>query len=128
MSDKAPIININDLELNDFGHGEKFAAKLGRIGAPLGMKKMGCGLVVLEPGKRAWPYHGHYVAEEAFIILEGEGMVEIDGRSPTAVGPGDVVLIPPLCRQRITNHGKHDLLFLAICSPPFDMSAYQDLE
>ena len=64
MSDAPPIVNIADIPQDDFGHGEKFSAKLGRIGRTLGMQKIGCGLVVLEPGKRAWPHHGHYVQEE----------------------------------------------------------------
>ena len=94
MSEKPPIINLNELELNDFGHGEKFSARLGRIGAPLGMQKMGCGLVVLEPGKRAWPYHGHHVAVEAFIVLEGEGTVVLDGKEHP-LRKGSLVHIPP---------------------------------
>jgi oxalate decarboxylase/phosphoglucose isomerase-like protein (cupin superfamily) len=37
---------------------------------------------------------------------------------------GDVVLIPPMCRQRITNIGTEDLVFLAICTPPFSTEVY----
>jgi mannose-6-phosphate isomerase-like protein (cupin superfamily) len=54
--------------------------------------------------------------------------VEIDNLPPQSVGPGDVVLIPPGCRQRITNIGPGDLLFLAICTPPFQAANYQDVE
>ena len=42
---------------------------------------------------------------ERYVILEGVGRAEIGGLAPQEVGPGDVVLIPPGCRQRITNVG-----------------------
>ena len=44
------------------------------------------------------------------------------------VAAGDVVLIPPLCRQRITNVGAEDLTFLAICTPRFEQRNYEDVE
>jgi len=51
-------------------------------------------MVVLEPGKRAWPHHEHYAQEEIFIVLEGEGTIRFgDGRFP--VRQGDVVFTPP---------------------------------
>jgi uncharacterized cupin superfamily protein len=117
MSEKPPIINLNELELNDFGHGEKFSARLGRIGAPLGMQKMGCGLVVLEPGKRAWPYHGHHVAEEAFIVLEGEGTLRYaDAEYP--ITTGDVIFTPPGPDRahQIINTSEATLKYLALSS------------
>jgi oxalate decarboxylase/phosphoglucose isomerase-like protein (cupin superfamily) len=48
-------------------------------------------------------------------------------RAPT-VAPGDVVLIPPGCRQRISNVGNEDLIFLAICTPRFRDEAYEDID
>jgi oxalate decarboxylase/phosphoglucose isomerase-like protein (cupin superfamily) len=44
------------------------------------------------------------------------------------VAPGDVVLIPPSCRQRIACVGEGDLIFLAICTPRFSEVAYEDIE
>ena len=64
---------------------------------------------------------------ERYVILAGSGRVEVGALPAQAVGVGDVVLIPPGCRQRITNTGSVDLLFLAICTPRFTPSAYQDL-
>jgi mannose-6-phosphate isomerase-like protein (cupin superfamily) len=74
--------------------------------------------------------HWHRLAAttERYVILEGRGKVEVGEAPPQEVGPGDVVLIPPLCPQRITNVGSSDLLFLAICSPRFRPDAYEDLE
>jgi mannose-6-phosphate isomerase-like protein (cupin superfamily) len=54
--------------------------------------------------------------------------VEVGELPATGVGPGDVVLIPPGCRQRIANTGSVDLVFLAICSPRFLSEVYEDIE
>lgn len=67
-------------------------------------------------------------ATERYVILEGQGRVEVGNLLPQDVGPGDVVLIPPFCRQRIANTGQGDLIFLVICSPRFTNAAYEDLE
>ena len=48
--------------------------------------------------------------------------------APQIVAPGDVVLIPPGCRQRIANIGDGDLIFLAICTPRFRAEAYEDID
>ena len=65
---------------------------------------------------------------ERYYIVSGSGYVEIGELPPHEVNTGDIVLIPPLCRQRITNSSSEDLIFLAICTPRFTDSAYEDLE
>jgi mannose-6-phosphate isomerase-like protein (cupin superfamily) len=65
---------------------------------------------------------------ERYCVLSGRGRVEVGDLPPQEVCAGDVVLIPPNCRQRITNLGSDDLLFLAICSPRFLPEAYEDIE
>ncbi|MBK9989337.1 MAG: cupin domain-containing protein [Verrucomicrobia bacterium] len=65
---------------------------------------------------------------ERYVILEGRARVEIGELPPQEVGPGDVVLIPPLCGQRITNLGDQDLIFLALCTPCFRPEIYEDIE
>lgn len=65
---------------------------------------------------------------ERYYIISGQGRVEIGEISPQEVNAGDIVIIPPLCRQRITNIGTEDLIFLAICTPRFSISAYEDIE
>ncbi len=64
---------------------------------------------------------------ERYVVLEGEGLVEVEGISPQNVGPCDVVIIPPECTQKITNTSASDLIFLAICSPRFRKSIYQEI-
>jgi len=41
---------------------------------------------------------------------------------------GDTVIIPPQCPQRIENTGTEDLIFLAICTPPFKGENYVDID
>ena len=65
---------------------------------------------------------------ERYVIIEGRGRVEIGDLPAQEVAAGDVVLIPPLCRQRITNVGAEDLTFLAICTPRFEQRNYEDVE
>ncbi|MFM1989240.1 MAG: hypothetical protein RJA99_2197 [Pseudomonadota bacterium] len=74
----------------------------------------------------AW--HRLRATVERYVILEGRGRVEVGELPPAEVGPGDTVLIPALCRQRIANLGDEDLVFLAICSPRFVPACYESLE
>lgn len=64
---------------------------------------------------------------ERYVILSGSAEVEIGDLERRALSAGDVVIIPPLCRQRIINTGADDLVFLAICSPRFIDSVYQGM-
>jgi mannose-6-phosphate isomerase-like protein (cupin superfamily) len=65
---------------------------------------------------------------ERYVIISGRGIVEIGKLPPQEVIAGDFVLIPPMCRQRITNTGTEDLVFLAICSPRFSQDVYEDVD
>ena len=64
---------------------------------------------------------------ERYVILQGEGLVEVGDLSPQVVRASDVVLIPSECSQKITNTGPSDLIFLVICTPRFEKSCYQEL-
>ncbi|WP_428243391.1 cupin domain-containing protein [Gynuella sp.] len=64
---------------------------------------------------------------ERYVIQQGCGRVEV-GELQQSVSAGSVVVIPPGCRQRITNTGDEDLVFLALCLPRFVPDAYVDLE
>ena len=115
MAHKAPIVNLDDLPLQAFGQGRHFAAMLGRVGAALGTRQIGCTLVVLEPRKRAWPYHLHHAHEELFVILDGEGTLRYDGHE-FPVRSGDVILTPPGpdTAHQIVNTSERELRYLAL--------------
>ena len=65
---------------------------------------------------------------ERYVILEGEGLVEVGGLQSQQVRSGDTVIIPAQCPQRITNNGASDLIFLALCTPRFDPNNYQSMQ
>lgn len=81
----------------------------------------------VEPGVTT-RWHRLVDTAERYVILSGYGRVEIGEQPAQPVGPGDVVLIPPMCRQRIANTGAEDLIFLALCTPRFREAAYEDVE
>lgn len=64
---------------------------------------------------------------ERYVMMSGEGSVELAGQPPQDITAGDVVLIPSGCPQRITNTGSNDLIFMAVCTPPFKPERYVDL-
>jgi uncharacterized cupin superfamily protein len=57
-------------------------------------RKLGAGIDIVPPGKRACPYHFHYAQEELFIVLEGEGTLRVAGEM-LPIRKGDVIGIPP---------------------------------
>ena len=72
-------------------------------------------------------WHRLSATAERYIILEGTGLVEVGQSLQEHVGEGDVVLIPAMSKQRITNTGIDDLVFLAICTPRFEHGDYEDI-
>ncbi len=74
----------------------------------------------------AW--HKLKAVTERYIIVSGQGRVEIEGLQPADVIAGDVVIIPADTAQRIYNTGLTDLTFLAVCTPRFTPDCYITLE
>ena len=60
--------------------------------------------------------HYHRVCEEFYFILEGSGIMEIDGETQE-VKPGDAILIPPGAWHTI--EAAEPLRFLCCCAPPY---------
>lgn len=111
-----PIINIADIPLKDHAHGETFEAKVGRIALATRAQQLGCTLIIVPPGKRAWPYHSHHANEEMFIILDGEGTLRLGG-AEHPVKSGDVIACPaggPETAHQLINTGSRELRYLAI--------------
>lgn len=78
-SDRAPLYN-----------GVR-SARLARSSAA---QKLGASIDIVPAGKRACPYHFHYVEEEMFIVLEGEGTLRVAGEM-LSIREGDIMFIPP---------------------------------
>jgi uncharacterized cupin superfamily protein len=65
-----------------------------RLARDTAAQKLGLSVDIVPPGKRACPYHFHYVEEEMFIVLEGSGTLRVAGEM-LPIAAGDCVFIPP---------------------------------
>ena len=113
---KKPVISLADVPLRDNGHGDRFAAKTGSFGRMIGSTGLGCMLHVVEPGKKAFPFHNHHGIHELFVILEGEGTYRF-GKDTYPVREGDVLAAPtggPETAHQIVNTGTKTLKYLGI--------------
>jgi mannose-6-phosphate isomerase-like protein (cupin superfamily) len=62
--------------------------------------------------------HLHKKSEEIYHITQGEGLMSL-GDQQFLVNVGDTVCIPTNTAHKISNVGKHDLVFLCACSPAY---------
>ena len=68
------------------------------------------------PTGAATDRHHHKLSEEFYYILEGSGVMEIDGEE-CEVGVGDAILIPAGAWHQI--RATEALRFLCCCAPPY---------
>lgn len=68
------------------------------------------------PEGAATERHYHKLSEEIYFMLDGRGMMEIDGHE-REVGPGDAILIPPGAWHQIT--ASTSIRFLCCCAPVY---------
>jgi mannose-6-phosphate isomerase-like protein (cupin superfamily) len=60
--------------------------------------------------------HTHKVQEQVYHVLEGEGLMEMDGKR-VVVRKHDVIFIPPGVEHGIVNTGLTDLTFIVVTAP-----------
>ena len=111
-----PVINIDDVKMRETGNGAGFAAKVASFGPQIGSTGMGVMLHVVEPGKKAFPFHVHHQIHELFVILEGEGTYRFGDRE-YPVRAGDVCAAPTGGAEnahQLINTGKETLKYLGI--------------
>lgn len=93
-----------------------YEPSVARIGMMIGASALGCNLIELAPGKRAFPFHNHRINEEMFIVLEGSGEIRIGGDTfPIKVN--DMISCPaggPETAHQIINSSSAKLRYLAI--------------
>lgn len=130
MANPKPVLNIDDAPLMDFASPKgKFKAKLGRMGPALGAEKLGAMLTIVEPGKRAFPFHVHHAIEEMFFIIEGSGEYRF-GDETYPIRQGDLLAAPtggPERAHQIVNTGAETLKYLAVSTMnEVDVVVYPD--
>jgi mannose-6-phosphate isomerase-like protein (cupin superfamily) len=87
------------------------------LGAQHGAANQSLAEATLEPGQ-ATQRHYHARNEELYVLLDGEGEMEVDGAT-RRVGAGDAILIPPGAWHQITSAADTPLRFLCCCAPPY---------
>jgi mannose-6-phosphate isomerase-like protein (cupin superfamily) len=63
--------------------------------------------------------HRHKVQEQVYHVIEGEGLMHIDGEAHV-VRKHDYIFLPPGVDHDISNTGLVDLVFLVVTSPVTD--------
>jgi mannose-6-phosphate isomerase-like protein (cupin superfamily) len=71
-----------------------------------------CDRVVIPPGSTIG-YHQHGNNEEMYILLEGEGLMTMDGKK-VVVGKGDMILNPADGHHGLVNNSAKDIDLLAM--------------
>lgn len=126
MSDQTPIINIDAADLKPGGNGAKFVSRTARLAPKIGLKTLGCSVVVVPAGKRAFPYHAHSLMEEMCFILEGQGTLRHDGKE-YPVRAGDLIGSPCGVAHQLVNTSDAELKYLAMSSNALaDVVLYPD--
>jgi uncharacterized cupin superfamily protein len=93
----------------DFDAGERFV----RLRKELGIESFGLNLLLLEPGQGS-RIHRHEHQEEAYVVLEGELTLVIEGDEEYALGYGEAARVAPDVRRQLINRGTGRLAILAM--------------
>jgi uncharacterized cupin superfamily protein len=88
------IRNFNEAVLQPEVKEPKYESRCLPLARGTAAQKLGIGIDIVPPGKRACPYHFHHAQEEMFVILEGTGTLRVAGEL-LPLRAGDVVFIPP---------------------------------
>ncbi len=97
-----------------------------------GMGRLGMNARRVPPGHSACPAHTHLMADEIFVVLEGQGLFRYGDRVHE-IRPGDCISCPAdtgIAHQianPATPDGTGDLVYLAIgAEPPGEVCTYPD--
>jgi uncharacterized cupin superfamily protein len=123
------VLNLEDLQLEDFKKGDQYESRCARIGPLLGAKDLGYSYDVVPPGKRCCPYHSHRGEEEMFFILRGNGTLRF-GAESRKIRAGDVICCPtggPETAHQIINDSDGELAYLSVSTKmPAEVCEYPD--
>ncbi len=123
------VVNIDELALEHFEKGAKFACEAVRVGPLVGAKDLGYSYDVVQPGKRSCPFHSHRAEEEMFFIVRGTGLLRY-GEETRKIRAGDVVCCPvggPDTAHQIVNDSDAELAYLSISTmKPAEICEYPD--
>lgn len=111
------------MEVRALERAEPFVTKDGStirelLGLPISdlVRNQSLAEATLAPGQST-ERHYHRESEEIYFLLEGGGLLEVDGETREVV-PGDAVLIPPGARHAL-RAGPEGARLLCCCAPPY---------
>lgn len=111
------------MEIRSLGTSEPFTTADGSTIRSLldrsnaSVEKQSLAEATIAPGT-ATQRHYHRRSEEFYFLLEGAGVIEVDGVS-AAVAAGDAILIPAGSRHQITADDGSEIRMLVCCAPPY---------
>lgn len=123
-----PIVNLDDLSFSAIGKGGRYSAARAPVSPQIGARNLGYSVIKLAPGKTAWPFHAHYVIEEMFFILKGQGTLRHADKE-YAIKQGDFICSPADARQahQIINSSEEELTYIALSTQESaDVTLYPD--
>jgi uncharacterized cupin superfamily protein len=123
------VVNVDELALEAFEKGDRFAARFARIGPRLGAKDLGYSYDVVPPGKRSCPFHSHHAEEEMFFIVRGRGTLRY-GNETRPIRAGDVICCPTggaATAHQIVNDSDGELAYISVSTmAPAEVCEYPD--
>lgn len=123
------VINIDELKLEPFTQGDKFASAGMRIAPLLGAKDLGYSYDVIQPGKISCPFHSHRAEEEMFFIVQGTGTLRY-GNERRSIRAGDFIACPtggPETAHQIINDSDAPLAYISVSTKmPAEVCEYPD--
>ena len=123
------VVNIDELVLEHFEKGDRFACDAVRVGRLLGARDLGYSYDVVPPGKRSCPFHSHLAEEEMFFIVRGEGTLRY-GDETRRIRAGDFICCPtggPETAHQIVNDSDAELAYISVSTMmPAEVCEYPD--
>ena len=123
------VVNVDDVALERFEQGGRFASDGARLGPLVGAKDLGYSYDVVPPGKCACPFHSHRAEEEMFFVVRGEGTLRYGGET-RKIRTGDVICCPtggPETAHQIVNDSDAPLAYLSVSTRmPAEVCEYPD--
>ena len=110
-----------------YSHGNvgKIADFTGKVFVKEALNQTSCEISfgVLEPGQAVPFFHSHKANEENYIVLSGEGKVQIDD-DVFAVSEGSVVRVATNSDRNMKNTGATNLVYLCIQAKEGSLEGY----
>jgi uncharacterized cupin superfamily protein len=124
------VVNIDELELDHFEKGGKFASDSARIGPKIGAKDLGYSYDVVQPGKSSCPFHSHRAEEEMFFIVRGTGTLALWRRRRARcvrVTSSAVPWAGPETAHQLVNDSSEELAYISVSTMmPAEVCEYPD--